>query len=373
MKRTASLILAVILLSGLFPVLSAGEEMPAAQAFTMDVSALPFAEAGWDAKANVLAKALGAKPEKEGNAVLIRTEVTIEGIGENLPVTYTFRNNKLASVKAIIVPGYGRNNGFGESGLKTRIRDYLTSFIGSHPAYTAASGNGDWEYTFTDVTDMAYGLLKNGKEYDVSMEFYPAQKYDVSALKKNRKIASDGEKDILFYDPDPAVFKHEYTSKMNRFTYSYFNWAILLHEADRETGAVPTFCISFLYAGIYDSGDCNSLSFTLDGTVYRFVLGKNNRLEKKQTVSGETAQTFILQIDCNNYDFLEKLMKARKVRVCLKSPGSLTSLAFSLYFDLPAKSKNKLTEGIKAYQKLCGIPDGPLAFNRFSGTVLADE
>ena len=41
---------------------------------------------------------------------------------------------------------------------------------------------------------------------------------------------------------------------------------------------------------------------------------------------------------------------------------------FLLNFDLPAKAKQQMVEGMKYFEKVCGIVDGPLAFNRFSGT-----
>ena len=44
-----------------------------------------------------------------------------------------------------------------------------------------------------------------------------------------------------------------------------------------------------------------------------------------------------------------------------------------LYYSEPANAKKKLVQGMQNYEKVCGIVDGPLSFNRSNGTRLTVE
>ena len=331
--------------------------------FTLDSSAVPFTEISWDAKLNNLSKSLGVKAEKSGNASILRSAVSIDGLGNNLPVTYTFRNNKLVSVRLMITQGFGYDAGYRESAKGKLIDHYIQSFIGSHPHQTYSSQASQFVYTITDVTEIACGLLRNGSSYDLSMEFFPAQKYDVSALKKNKKISSfpSEESNVVYYDSEPFFFEHPYTYQGNRFTYSYFMWCLMMREAGREIGKIPVLYYGFIYNGVKNPSSAKWLSFTIDNDVYRFELRDSEKEALTKTQYGELSQTFKFQIDCDNYVFLEKLAKGKKVEVALQGDS------FMLNFSLPAKAKQQMVEGMKYFEKVCGIVDGPLAFNRFSG------
>ncbi len=370
MKKQIFLILVMLFLLCFCSIASSEQEITNdTPFFSMDTSALPFIQIAWNTKLNTLSKDLGIKPEKEGSASLLRTTVSIPDIGNDLPVTYSFRNNKLASVSVTINTGLHLYPDFKTSNEKEHVWNYINSFIGDHPRYTYLARNTFSEYTITDVTEINYGLLKNGGTYNLAMEFFPSQPYDASILKKNKKISSKsyGENGVIYFDSDPYFFTHEYTSKMNRFTYSYFNWSIVMQESMRDIGRIPVLLIYFSYAGVGDSSVVNEIKFSMDNVVYQFKIDALNKQKMFKTAFNELSQTFILQIDRNNYTFLEKLSKAKKVRVNLHGRG------FALYFDLPANAKKKLVQGMQNYEKVCGIVDGPLSFNRSNGTRLTVE
>ena len=332
----------------------------AVPAYTLDSSAVPFTQVKWDAKLNDISKALGVKAEKEGSASVIRSAASIENIGENLPVIYTFRNNKLASVKVTVESNARNDAGFPGTARGKLLANYIAGFIGSHPKKDYTSQTMGMVYSVTDITEMAYGVLKNGNSYDISMEFYPAQKYDAAALKKNSKIASaPGGADIMYYDSDPFYFSHADTYNGRRFTYSCFNWVIKLREYNSAVGRIPCIYYYFTYAGVRNPSSVNQIAFAIDNTVYQFDVIVADKLSKTQF--GELTESFGFFIDCNNYVFLERLAKAKKVDVTVRGSD------FMLNFDLPSKAKTKMVDGMKNFEKVCGLVDGPLAFGRFSG------
>lgn len=333
--------------------------------YTLDASVIPFVELSWNAKINALSKDLDVKAEKEGDTNIIRSTVSIDGLGNDLPVTYTFRNNRLVSVKLLITHDYEMVEGFDQSVKGRQLKNYIDSFVGNHPKYTYHSFGSPSTYILSDVTEIAYGVLKNGTSYDLSMEFFPAQKYDVSILKKNKKITSSpSENNVIYYDLDPAFFEHPYTYDGNRFTYSYFQWVIMIRDVSHTPGKIPILYYCFTYNGVKDPSSAQWLSFAIDNENYRFELKSQLKEKLSKTQYGELSQTYEIMIDCNNYVFLEKLAKGKKVEVTLQGGN------FMMSFQLPPKAKQKMVEGMRYFEKVCGIVDGPLASNRFQGSPM---
>ena len=377
MKKAVALLLSAILLLGICPAVHAEEEKvlpPVMPGFTLDTSALPFADIQWDVKVNNLAKALDVKAEKAGKNSILNSTVSIDGFGEGLPVVYTFRNNKLASVRVMIRPDYGSDSGFFEKAEGKQLRNYIERFIGAHPSHTYASETAGYQYTVTDVTEMSYGVMQNGNTLDLAIEFFPAQKYDTSALEKNKKIekkASDNGS-VVFYDSDPFLFTHDLTSKANRFSYSCFQWYIMMYNAGKTPGRMPALYFSFTYCGTDDSSGVKQLRFTVDDEIFTFALRSPEIGKLEQTAFGELRQTFTFRIDGGNYAFLEKLAKCKKAKLTMKGRAGL-GFSFLLFIDLNGRIRQKLIEGMKNYEKVCGLTDGPLAFGRFSGTPMTIE
>ncbi len=218
----------------------------------------------------------------------------------------------------------------------------------------------------TDVTDICWGTVRNGSTWDLALEFYPDQPYDVTFLQKNNRIGSNivTKKNIAFYDNNPFWFTHNYTYNGYYYTKSAFNWVIQLRNAGEEVGKIPVMYYYFSYAGVKNSSSTKWITFNLDGVLYRYELGEKCTSDLTKTQYGELAQDFIFFIDASGYSFLEQLAKARKVVVTLEGDN------FMLSFDLPGQAKNKILEGKKQYEKVCGLVDGPLAFARFNGTPL---
>ena len=335
--------------------------------FFLDNSAVPFMELQWDIKMNKLAKDLDVKAEKEGNVNILRSAVTVNGLGENLPVVFSFRNNKLASVKLMIKQGYGNTANFLLTGSGQLITGYIEKFVGNHPNFTYYSQTDDqFRYIITDRSEITYGILKNGNSYDLSMEFFPAQKYDTSALKKDNKVSSipSGENNVIYSTTSHAYFTHPYTYNGKEYSNSYFQWVIMMLSASNDPGKIPVLYYGFTYNGVKNPSATKWLSFTIDGDIYRFEIGEKDLGKLTKTNLGELSQTFCIEIDCNNYAFLERLAKGKKVVVALQGDD------FLLNFDLPAKAKQEIITGMKYYEKVCGIIDGPLARNRFWETPL---
>ena len=332
--------------------------------YTLANSAVPFMELQWDKKMNNLAKELDTKAEKENNVNILRTAVTVAGYGENLPVVISFRNNKLASVKLIIKQNFGNEASFPQTDAANQMMDYIKGFIGNHPSYTYYSDGDIFKYVITDQTEIAFGVLKNGDSYDLSMEFFPAQKYDVSILKKNSKVSSipSGENNVIYSTTSHAYFTHPYTYNGKEYTNSYFQWVIMMRDVRHDPGKIPVLYYGFTYNGVKNPSSAKCLSFTIDGDIYRFDLREGDIGKLTKTDLGELSQTFAIQIDCNNYTFLEQIAKGKKVFVALQGDD------FLLNFDLPAKAKQEIVEGMKYFEKVCGIIDGPLAFHRFNST-----
>ena len=139
----------------------------------------------------------------------------------------------------------------------------------------------------------------------------------------------------------------------------------MLREYAQKPGKIPVLYYCFTYSGIKNSSSAKWLSFNIDNTVYRFELKSSDIGSISKTQYGELQQTFGFFMDCNNYEFLEKLSKGRKIEVTLQGDS------FNLVFDLPAKAKQKMIEGMKNFEKVCGLVDGPLAFDRYSGTPMS--
>ncbi len=125
-------------------------------AYTMDQSVLPFAEMDWKVNANKLARDLGVKAEREGNVSRVQSVVSIENLGTDLPVTYTFRNNKLSAVVITLRKDIPNDAGFFDTPVGKQLTNYITSFIADHKKLDYTTDGLGMKYTRTDVTRLTH-------------------------------------------------------------------------------------------------------------------------------------------------------------------------------------------------------------------------
>ena len=336
-------------------------------AYTLDNSVIPFTELAWNANMNKLAKELGVKPEKDGTVNRLSSVLTIENLGEDLPVTYTFRNNKLSAVSVTIKKNVREDAEFLETPQGQQMTNYIKDFTASHPDYSYTTPSTGMKYILTDVTEICYGIVQKAEGYNLVMEFFPAQTYDVSFLNKTKTIASSvvgNNRDIMYYDNNPFYFEHQYTYNGYYYTKSCINWVIQVREASQQVGRIPIMYYYFEYAGIQNPSSAKWISFAIDNTIYQFALKASDNGKLQKTQYGELTQSFVVCLDGNSYQFLEHLAKGKKIDVTLQGDD------IQLTFPLPAKAKQKMLEGKKNYEKLCGLIDGPLTFSVFSGTPM---
>ena len=327
-------------------------------AYTIDASAVPFMELDWKEKINNLSKQLDVKAEKSGQDQILRTAVTIEGIGENLPVEFLYRKNALAEI-AVSLP----------AGTDFDLLDnYINNFVGDTASHRYNSKKSNF-YLITDRTEFSIGVDLKGTDNSMRMLFFPAQHYSMDVLKKDKSLMTyqSDAVSLTFYEAkSPKYFEHDYTyTQGRRYTYSYFVWAIRFREINQEVGRVPLFYFYLNYAGTRDPSSVKYMGFNIGGTTYRFEVFHDGKVQK--TDFGEYTQPLVIWMDRSNYPFFEKIAKGGKVTVTLQGDN------FQLAFTMPNEFRTSLAKGLKLFEKVGGLSNAALTFGCFDGTPMTSN
>ncbi len=329
-------------------------------AFTAAESIVPFAKLNtWRLSPQQIADITNGEIKRNllgDREKYIPVTIDIEGLGNNLLISYHFKNDKLNTVEMILedTPSSDPNQNLNQTAIGTALIKYYNSFklMDKDPDSSVYTFKDKSNYiVVSSYTSVSFGYIRNKDHISLGMKFYAPVIIDLELLKQAKGYQgwAISDKDSQYLLMNPYMFEHELTRKREPFTYS---WFVPMFQVQNTTKSsrLPQFGIYFYYRGVKELGACKSIQFSIDGTVYR--LSSIQSTSSTKTQLGEYSSEYLLLIGPNNMKCLEEMIKTKKsINFILEGKKN------TLIFTLPNQSKLEIINAYQLFKKLGGMND----------------
>ena len=277
MKKTVALLTTLLVILGLCAAVHAEISIPVPEAISFrpsmekavgrNSSVVPFAAVSWgDNAETVAAAASGEIGERDGTAV-VTASVQIEGISNEVPVTYFFDEGGLCRVEAVAAEH-----------LNARINDLSASAAGQalitqteafFKGEDCSNRHGDGLEIYMSPNTTA-GLRCRGveKDWHLSVVYYPPDPFDTGMVEAAEGISrlEDGQ-DMVYF---PGSIKYVAAVNVDS-TEIGLSYMIRVGEYQLESSRIPSFTLIAYCRNNEDPGEGQSLAFLIDGKQYTFT------------------------------------------------------------------------------------------------------
>lgn len=316
---------------------------------TMEESALPFVEIAWDASMEEVIDLTGGQLS-ENQFDVIQT-ISIPHFNEPQTAVYHLGDSGLESVSIILQDGISSAGDVGKEPAGKILINLMGDFFNTTDADKMMRLKGEAYYCYKSVvSDVVLGFIPDGKSYKFGIVFNKPASFDQSIFRDDTMYAMTTESNgTLDYN---AVSSRTVTLNINE-QYKIqvaFTSGVQMHGAGlTSVNCIPRFRVVFVYYGLAEPKDVNTIIFTVDNQLYQFTV-PDGYISGGYRDEGIYRYQYSLLMGEKNAEFMEALANTDKeVNVELRGEG------FNISFPFIDKARKPVIEDWNNFKLAGGI------------------